>query len=119
MNELRGSSRSLAYEQRFKQNIEKQSKNNMMRQEEKGCSAELNIRGRKAFFEEYFDNIKLEDQIIPSVGPIEDPRITESFKNGYQRGKLLVKNGFDNDKYQLFLEEFEEKYPSEKTNKHR
>ena len=60
----------------------------------------LNEAGKNAFFEEYFNGIKLENQEIASIGPFADPRTTKSFKTGYQRGPVLVNAGLVPEKYQ-------------------
>lgn len=60
---------------------------------EKPYASKLNIMGRKAYFDEYFYEIKLEDQDIPQImGPDVDVRETLSFKQGYDRGKFLVEH---------------------------
>ena len=60
----------------------------------------LNEAGKKAYFEEYFNGIKLENQEIASIGPFADPRTTTSFQTGYQRGSFLVNAGIIPEKYQ-------------------
>lgn len=66
---------------------------------EKEYGSKLNILGREAFFDEYFGNVKLENQIFAPVGEYLDPRLTVSFKKGYERGKVLAENGFVPDRY--------------------
>lgn len=61
---------------------------------------ELNNAGRKAYFDEYFNGVKVENQEISPIGPFVDPRTTVSFKNGYQRGDFLVKSGIIPEEYQ-------------------
>ena len=58
------------------------------------------MAGRKAYFEEYFNGIKLENQIIPAIRPITDPRTAYNFKEGYKRGKFLVEKGVVPEEYQ-------------------
>ena len=67
---------------------------------EKPYASELNNLGRKAYFDEYFYEIKLEDQVFPKVGEFENPSETYSFKQGYQRGEFLVNNGIVPEEYQ-------------------
>ena len=57
---------------------------------EKPYSRDLNEMGKKSYFEEYFNGVKLENQILPKVGPFENPRETQSFKKGYVRGSEIV-----------------------------
>lgn len=119
MPRLNSSSRIVAYDETFENKVKQSSKNNALRLEEKGYSGELNTRGKKAYFEEYFDGIKLKDQIIPIVGSFENPKETESFIIGYQRGQFLVEHGFNYNDYQAFLEDFAQKYVTENSKKHR
>lgn len=67
---------------------------------ESNYASKLNMLGREAYFIEYFDGIKLEDQTIEKVGPFEDPRKTVNFSKGYQRGAFLVEQGIVPEKYQ-------------------
>ena len=60
----------------------------------------LNEAGRNAYFEEYFNGVKLENQIIEPIGPFDDPRTTKSFQIGYERGPLLINMGLIPEKYQ-------------------
>lgn len=60
----------------------------------------LNEAGRNAYFEEYFNGVKLENQIIEPIGPFADPRITKAFQKGYERGPILVDIGAIPEKYQ-------------------
>lgn len=87
--------------------------------EEKGYSSELNLRGRKSFFEEYFDGIKLDEQILPKVGIFENIAETESFQTGRQRAMFLIRNGFTLEEYNNFLVAFEEKFSIKNKTKHR
>lgn len=84
---------------------------------EKGYSSELNLRGRISAFEEHFEGIPLEEQELPTVGPIYNILESESFQKGRERGLFLIKNGFTQEQYKNFLSEFEAKYQS--TKKHR
>ena len=78
--------------------------------EEKGYKAQLTDLGKLSCFIERFDMIKLEDQNLPQVGPFEDPRERTSFKYGYEMGKVLVDNGFSEENYHAFSENYEAKY---------
>lgn len=104
--------RNLTYEKQFKRHIENETTKNARTLAEKGYSSELNLRGRKSMFEEYFEGTSLEDQNLPQVGPFEDITETESFQSGRERGAFLIKNGFTSEQYETFLIEFEAKYPS-------
>lgn len=68
--------------------------------DEKTWGSMLNEAGRKAYFEEYFNGVKVENQEIGSIGPFANPRTTVSFKNGYARGEFLVKVGIVPSQYQ-------------------
>lgn len=119
MSKLQGSSRIVAYEETFQRKVEQTTRNKTLTHEEKGYSGELNLRGKKAYFESYFNGTELQDQVIPEVGPFADPRTTGSFILGYQRGKMLVEQGFNYKQYQVFLDEFNQKYGIEAKQKHR
>lgn len=68
--------------------------------EERNWASELHMAGRKAYYEEYFNGIKLEDQIIPAISSFSDPRTTHNFIEGYKRGKFLVEQGIIPEDYQ-------------------
>ena len=89
--------REIEAEERFKRDIESASK---IPADEKEYGSKLNEAGRKAYFEEYFNGIKVENQEIGSIGPFADPRTTVSFKEGYARGEFLVKVGVVPSQYQ-------------------
>ena len=99
--------------------LEENVKIKSLRFQEKGYSSELQLRGRKSYFEEFFDGISLENQDLPVVGPFQNIRETESFQGGRQRAFFLVNNGFTLEQYQKFLSEFEAKFPEEAAKKHR
>ena len=84
---------------RLEEKIEKASKSPIPLNE-RLHGRQLNMAGRKAYFEEYFTGIKLENQEIMPIGPFTDPRTTNSFKIGYQSGKLLIKRGIIPEEYQ-------------------
>lgn len=71
---------------------------------EKGYSGELATIGKLAYFTEHFDGLKIEEQDIETVIPVEKPTKTSSFKSGYERGMYLVKHGFTEEHYHSFLE---------------
>lgn len=89
------------------------SKSYQLVTEEKGFGGELSTLGKLAYFTEYFDSIKISDQDIQSLIPIENPRETTSFKSGYERGRILVEQGFTKEHYHNFLESLRKK-PKEK-----
>ena len=83
--------------------------NTLIPKEELTYGVQLNKMGRNASFEEYFNGVKLENQIFPKVGPFEDPTKTISFSEGYKRGIFLIEKGIIT----------EEKFKNEKeTKKH-
>ena len=67
---------------------------------EKPYASELNNLGRKAYFDEYFYEIKLEDQELPQIEGISDIKATQTFQEGYQRGAFLVSVGNVPEEYQ-------------------
>jgi len=82
----------------------------LLRQEEKGYTPQLIDLGKLSCFIEYFDMIRLEEQKLPQVGPFDNPSERESFKSGYEMGKILVRQGFSEENYHTFLENYEIKY---------
>lgn len=82
----------------------------LLTQEEKGYKQQLTELGKLSCFIEHFDMIMLEEQQLPKVGPFEDPRERTSFKYGYEMGKVLVKQGFSEENYHTFLQNYEAKY---------
>ena len=71
--------------------------------EEKGYSGKLSTIGKLTYFTEYFEGITIEDKDIQSIIPIENPRESKSFKEGYKRGMTLVEQGFTKENYHNFL----------------
>lgn len=57
---------------------------------EKTAAALLFNAGKIAYFDEYYFDIKLENQEIGKIGQFDDPRVTENFKKGYKRGQEIV-----------------------------
>lgn len=51
---------------------------------------ELYELGKDSYFQEYFFDIKIENQCFPQIGTFDNPTITWHFQKGYQRGKELV-----------------------------
>lgn len=85
--------------EREKRREEELRKASIVPADEKAFGSMLNEAGRKAYFEEYFNGVKVENQEIGAIGPFADPRKTVSFKTGYQRGEFLVKVGIVPEKY--------------------
>lgn len=81
------------------QNIRGQSVPNI----EKGYSGELAVLGKLAYFMEYFDGEKLEEQDIKIIIPLENPCELPSYKEGYSRAVALVRQGFTKSNYIDFL----------------
>lgn len=67
---------------------------------EKTFASMINNAGRKAYFDEYFYGISLEDQDLPQIPGIDDIRATKTFQGGYQRGAFLVSVGNVPEEYQ-------------------
>lgn len=67
---------------------------------EKTFASMINTAGRKAYFDEYFYGIPLEDQDLPQIEGIADIRATQTFQEGYQRGAFLVSVGNVPEEYQ-------------------
>lgn len=112
----------------YNKRLEEKEKNNRRTIEEKGYSSELNLRGIKSYFEEKWGvlntqsgeltRVPLEEQSLPSVGPFEDIRATESFQKGRERGEFLANHGYTEEIYLTsFLPDFESKFRTHK--KHR
>lgn len=82
----------------------------LLEQEEQGYTKQLTDLGKLSYFIEHFDMIRLEDQNLSPVGPFEDPRERTSFKYGHEMAKTLVANGFSENNYLKFLQDYELKY---------
>lgn len=67
---------------------------------EKEYASKINGMGRKAYFDEYFYGIPLEDQVLEIIPGIDDVKNTKTFKEGYQRGAFLVSVGNVPEEYQ-------------------
>lgn len=67
---------------------------------EKAFASMINTAGRKAYFDEYFYGIALEDQVLEIIPGIDDVKNTKTFKEGYQRGAFLVSVGNVPEEYQ-------------------
>lgn len=102
---------------------EKQNNIRMQRailiQEEKGFTSQLTQLGKLCCYVEHFDMIGLNDQNISSVGPFEDPRKTQSFKNGYDLAGKLIKAGFTEQNYHDFAKCYEDTFNIMGKSKHR
>ena len=86
--------RNLDIDIKFNSKLKKKGEQNIKNgsSEERKYASDLNMLGRKAYFEEYFKGIKLEDQYFDSLGEITNPKETYHFRRGYERGKFLVEN---------------------------
>ncbi len=88
MDAVEATMRNMQFSQKIKEKSIKAQKRISLA--EKPYSRELTELGKKSYFEEYFNGVKLENQILPKVGSFENPRETQSFKNGYLRGSEIV-----------------------------
>ena len=93
-----------------KKESQKNKERAILIQKEQGKGRQLTDLGKLASFIEKFDLIKVEDQILPPVEKIDNPKEQESFIKGYQFGKVLIDGGFSEEKYHKFCEEYERKY---------
>ena len=75
---------------KFEENIKRMAAKPKTPAAEVPYSSDLTEMGKRAYFEEYYNGIKLENQIFPKVGKFDDPRETECFKRGYSRGSEMV-----------------------------
>lgn len=82
--------RDVAGDMKFEDDLKKKASLPKTPTLEKPYSRDLNEMGKKSYFEEYYNGIKLANQILPKVGPFEDPRETTCFKRGYIRGSEMV-----------------------------
>ena len=83
----------------FEEKLKKYSNKEKSPYEEKAYSRELFELGKKVYFEEYFNDIKFENQIITPVGPFDHPEETYNFKKGYERGVFLVEKNIVPEEY--------------------
>ena len=90
---------SIASEERFKRSL-KNKEARRLSGPEKIFAPMINRSGRKAYFDEYFYGIPLEDQNLPQIEGIRDIRATQTFQEGYQRGAFLVSVGNVPEEYQ-------------------
>lgn len=97
--EYKSHSDRLAAEQYYQGVLKKRDSKNVAR-DEKPFAAQLHHEGRKAYFEEYFNNVALEDQILPKIGPYENIIETYHFMEGYKKGPFLVEIGAIPEEYQ-------------------
>lgn len=77
---------------------------------ERGYTSQLLELGKLSAYIEAFDNILISEQNIPQVGPFEDPTECQSFKKGYDHGKMLIKNGFSEINYKEYQNYYDNKY---------
>lgn len=99
--------------QREKENM-RSKKRALLTQKEHGQGRQLIELGKLSSFIEHFDFIKVEEQTLPPIEKIENPKIQESFIKGYQFGKVLIKQGFTESNYHSFCQEYEKKYEIKK-----
>ena len=83
----------------FKKRLESVAKRRLSGPE-KTFASMINTAGRKAYFDEYFYGIPLEDQDLPQIEGMRDIRATQTFQEGYQRGAFLVSVGNVPEEYQ-------------------
>lgn len=76
----------------FNARLEEQAKSNLSGAE-RAFAGEIHMMGRKAYFDEYFYGIPLDNQELKQIQGIEDVRETKSFKEGYARGAFLASVG--------------------------
>lgn len=87
------------YEKSQEERLKRQAERNLSGPE-RNAAGKLNMMGRKAYFDEYYYNIALENQVFEQIPGIEDVTSTKSFQNGYQRGAFLVSVGNVPEEYQ-------------------
>ena len=90
---------SIASEERFKRSLRNKEARRLSGPE-KTFASMINTAGRKAYFDEYFYGIPLEDQELPQIEGISDIKATQTFQEGYQRGAFLVSVGNVPEEYQ-------------------
>lgn len=78
-------------------------KSYQMVDKEKGYGGKLSLLGKLTYFCEWFEDVKITEEDIMSLVPLEKPMDTLSFKDGYNRAVALVKNGFAENDYYVFL----------------
>lgn len=93
----------VAAAQYFQEVLKKRNSKNVARDERK-YAAELHYAGRNAYFKEYFEEISLENQELPKIGPYENIIETHHFKEGYKKGAFLVEIGAIPEEYQQLSE---------------
>ena len=81
---------SMEKEEQLKK-VAERKKDAITKSEIDGYGRKIYELGKKAYFDEYFYGIKLENQIIPQIGEINNPKETNSFKKGYEAGERAVK----------------------------
>lgn len=90
---------SIASEERFKRSLRNKEARRLSGPE-KTFASMINTAGRKAYFDEYFYGIPLEDQELPQIKGISDIKATQTFQEGYQRVAFLVSVGNVPEEYQ-------------------
>ena len=89
----------LARDKRLEDSLKRQASRRLSGNE-KAFASQINKIGRKAYFDEYFYGISLEDQNLPQIEGITDIKATQTFQEGYQRGAFLVSIGNVPEEYQ-------------------
>ena len=89
---IKGNTREVIRAHNFEKSLEYKANktSNCAPLSEKEYGKELYELGKDSYFQEYFFDIKVENQNFPKIGTIENPTITWHFQKGYQRGKELV-----------------------------
>lgn len=89
---IKGNTREVIRAHNFEKSLEYKANktSNHAPLSEKEYGKELYELGKDSYFQEYFFDIKIENQNFPKIGTIENPTTTWSFKKGYQRGEELV-----------------------------
>lgn len=99
MKEMSKNVASIAQDRRREEALAKQARRNLSGPE-RTFASEINMMGRKAYFDEYFYNIPVENQNLKEIPGIPNVTETFSFKQGYQRGSELVRLGNVPEEYQ-------------------
>ena len=92
-------SKHVAIRQYYDKRLREYDSKNTARNE-KEYAPQLHMAGREAFYKEYFEDIKLENQELAIIGPFVDIRKTEHFVEGYNRGKFLIEHDIIPAEYQ-------------------
>lgn len=118
---IKGNTRDVIRAHNFEKSLEYKANKTSNRAplSEKEYGKELYELGKDSYFQEYFFDIKIENQCFPQIGTFDNPTITWHFQKGYQRGKEII--GFsspemipekyhDTKEYQELFEKSNKKY---------